>query len=340
MPVFKSLLLFQIFCAIAVLNFFFMENILANQPRLSKDTFIEDIIEIKIPGLKGAYNPSFIDFEDGYLMAFRYDTYKHPIALHLGDFYQYIGIVLLDKNFNPKGPWQPCIGNRTYDPRLLKIDDTIYMIFASASPSDPNSNLSSRLNLCTINYSEDGISIFNLNALNVSFQKKWEKNWVIFNYNHQILLEYEISPHVVLQPSLLNGSCIELIFDDNTKIIKWPFGIIRGGTPALLVDGKYLGFFHSSQVDPYTRKYTYYVGAYTFLNAPPFTIDQVSATPFFHPDFYSTPKNAKTHSRVVFPGGFVVKKDKIYLCYGENDDAIKIMVLDKKGLFDSMRNVN
>lgn len=303
------------------------------------DEFIEDIIEINIPGLKGAYNASLVDFEDGYLMAFRYDVYKEPIGLYINDFYQYIGVILLDENFKPKSPWQTCIGNRTYDPRLLKVDDTIYMIFASSAPSDPHSCVSSRLNLCTINYSEEGIAVSNLNALNAPFQQKWEKNWVLFSYDSTIFLEYTISPHVILQPSILDGSCIDLIFNDS-QIIQWPFGIIRGGTPALLVDDKYLGFFHSSQIDPDTHKYTYYIGAYTFLNTPPFTIDQVSSSPFFHPDFFSTPKNAKTTSEVVFPGGFVIKNDKIYLCYGENDDAIKIMILDKKKLFASMRNID
>ncbi len=218
------------------------------------------------------------------------------------------------------------------------------MIFASAAPSDPHSSLSSRLNLCTINYSEDGVSVGNLNPLTAPFQQKWEKNWVLFNYDSQIFTEYSISPHVILQPSLLDGSCIKPTFAEennaNHKIIKWPFGIIRGGTPAILVDGKYLGFFHSSHVSPRTKQYTYYIGAYTFSNAPPFTIDQVSSAPFFHPDFYSTPRNPKTNSLVIFPGGFVIKNDKFYLCYGENDDAIKIMVLDKEKLFASMLSID
>lgn len=309
----------------------------------SADNFIEDIIKVDIPDVIGAYNASIVDYEDGYLMAFRYDIFKSPIALNIDEFYQYIGIIRLNENFKPIGPWHPCIGSRTYDPRLLKVDDTIYMIFASAAPSDSHSCLSSRLNLCTINYSEEEISISNFNALRAPFQNTWEKNWVLFSYNSKILMEYEISPHVILEPSLQDGSCEMLEFnsdtDEQVKIIEWPYGIIRGGTPALLVDDKYLGFFHSSRMDKITKKYTYYIGAYTFSNTPPFTIDRVSISPFFHPDFYSTPKNAKTTSRVVFPGGFVIKNDKIYLCYGENDDAIKIMVLDKCKLFASMKTV-
>ena len=219
---------------------------------ISANEFIEDIIEIKIPGLKGAYNPSIVDFEDGYLMAFRYDTYKEPIGLYLDDFHQYIGVILLDQDFNPKGHWLPCVGNRTYDPRLLKVNKTIYMIFASPAPTDPNSNHSSRLNLCKIFYTEDKVFVSDQHALNVSFQNNWEKNWVLFSYHNQLLLEYMISPQIILQPSLHDGSCAELVFDENENQmgnIEWPYGIIRGGTPAILVDGKYLGFFHSSKFD-------------------------------------------------------------------------------------------
>ena len=337
MAVFKSISLFQVLGILAVLNFFLKEDVSAHQTCFIQDPFIERIIKINIPGLKGAYNPSIVDYEDGYLMAFRYDTYKEPIGLYINDFHQYIGVILLDKHFKPKSPWQLCIGDRAYDPRLIKVDEKIYMIFASPAPSDPCSVLSSRLNLCTIAYSNEGVSVSDLQPLNVSFQQEWEKNWVLFSYNNQLLLEYTISPHVILQPSLPDGVCVELLFNENN--ITWPYGIIRGGTPALLVDDKYLGFFHSSQVDPVSKKYTYYIGAYTFLNAPPFTIEKASPRPFSHPDFYSTPTNAKTQSQVIFPGRFVIKKNRIYLCYGENDDAIKIMVLNKKKLFASMQDI-
>jgi predicted GH43/DUF377 family glycosyl hydrolase len=338
MPVFKSIVL-QILCIVA-LNFFLKDTISAGQVRPQKDSFIEKIFKIEIPGLKGAYNPSMVDFNGGYLMVFRYDTYKEPIWADINKFHQYIGVIFLDDKFKPKGPWQRCIGNRTYDPRLLKVDDTIYMIFASAAPSDESSVVSSRLNICKIKHSKNKIYASDRIALMSPFGQIWEKNWPLFNYDNQLLLEYTISPHVVVQPSLLDGSCEVLVFneDNSNNTINWPYGIIRGGTPALPVDGKYLGFFHSSQIDPHTKKYTYYMGAYTFLDSPPFTIDRVSPRPFYHPDFFSTPPNPKTSSRVIFPGGFVVKKNKIFLCYGENDDAIKVMVINKKRLYASMRD--
>ena len=302
-----------------------------------KDSFIEDIFEIKIPGFEGAYNASMVEYDNGYLMAFRYDTYTLPINRHLEDFRQHIGVIRLDKNFQPQGPVHMILGDRTYDPRLLKIDDTIYIIFSSSGQTDPHSLISSHLNLCTIDYSEVGVTVSNRISLNVSFQQNWEKNWVPFNYKNMIYLEYTINPQVVIIPYLMDGSC--KASSRNSQNIHWPYGIIRGGTPALPIEEDYLGFFHSSKIDSKTNKYTYYVGAYIFSNDPPFNLKKVSSEPFSHPNFYSTKHSPSTTSRVIFPGGFVIRDDKIYLCYGENDAAIKVMVLDKSELYRSMKNV-
>lgn len=335
-----TLLFLRIFTSVSFLH---SEAKEINSTHFPNSDFIEDIIEIKIPGLDGAYNASIVEFENGYLMAFRYDTYKEPIGSNLNAYYQHIGMILLNENFEPTSPWKHCIGNRTYDPRLLKIDDTIYMIFASANPMDSNSNQSSRLNLCAIDCSTMEIDIDSLNYLKCSFGQKWEKNWVLFSYENEIFLEYQISPHIILKPSLFNGHCTHETFinenENSPRSIEWNYGIIRGGTPAILVDDKYLGFFHSSQRNPETKKYTYYVGAYLFSNVPPFTLEKASRHPFFHTNFYSTCKSAKSESQVIFPGGFIIKGDKIFLCYGENDNAIKIMVLNKERLYTTLQNV-
>jgi predicted GH43/DUF377 family glycosyl hydrolase len=215
------------------------------------------------------------------------------------------------------------------------------MIFASAKPGDAHSCHSSRLNLCTLQYSDNGIGVSNLNALTAPFQQLWEKNWVLFNHDNKILMEYTISPQVILEPSIEDGSCTAVLnSNESHPHILWPYGLIRGGTPALLVDGEYLSFFHSSKLNPHTNIYTYYIGAYTFAAEPPFGLTKISSLPFSHKDFYSTPKNAKTTSDVIFPGGFVLKNNKIYLCYGENDDAIKIMVIDKNKLYTTMQHVH
>ena len=322
-----------------VFFFVFIFKIFAEVNEQPYDEFIESVFEIKIPGLEGAYNASIVEYDDGYLMAFRHDTYRTPIGYYLEDFHQYIGLIKLDENFQITSLYYPCLGNRTYDPRLLKIKDTIYLIYACPNSLDPHSVFSSHLELGTIYFSEDGVSVNNCMELCAPFQRLWEKNWVPFNYKDRLLLAYTINPHIILKPSLSDGTCGLLCKTDPP--ICWSYGSIRGSTQASLVDGDYLGFFHSYLQDPVTGIHNYYVGAYTFSNKPPFGLLKISPKAFSHPDFYSAQKNALAFEKnVIFPGGFFVKGNKIYMSFGENDEAIKIMIIDKKKLFESMIDTN
>lgn len=200
-----------------------------------QDVFIENIFEVRIPGVKGAYNPSMVEYGDGYLMAFRYDTYKEPIGYsNINDYCQFIGLVRLDKDFSPVGAWQPCLGKRSYDPRLFKWNDRVYMTFAAAGPKDPSSMLSSSLNLCALHEAEGKFFVTDKVSLKVPFQMTWEKNWVPFIFNGELFFEYMISPHRIVHPSGQDGRCEEVIFgQDSHRKLKWPYGPIRGGTPAI-----------------------------------------------------------------------------------------------------------
>lgn len=70
-----------------------------------------------------------------------------------------------------------------------------------------------------------------------------------------------------------------VIYLSNTYI-RWEFGAPRGGTPALLVNGEYLAFFHSKKrvfKHGTTSKIgTYFMGAYTFSSEPPFMLLRAS----------------------------------------------------------------
>lgn len=297
-------------------------------PLAAQDAFIKNIFEVKVPNFKGAYNGSILEDGEGYLLAFRYDTYLNPIQQHKEDFKQHIGLVKLNNAFKPIGKAELCLGDRAYDPRLFRLREDIYLIFASPHPEEKTSLESSHLNLALLN----GASVERLVPLHIPFQNHWEKNWVLFDYNDNLHLEYTIDPQVVASVDPETGLCAPL--SELKQPIQWPYGIIRGGTPALEVDGEYLAFFHSSVKK--RRGYTYYIGAYTFSKEPPFQITRISPKPFQSSQFYSTPACPLSISRVLFPGGFVVRGDTIYLCYGENDAAIKVMAIDKKALLESL----
>jgi predicted GH43/DUF377 family glycosyl hydrolase len=301
--------------------------------------FIKQIHQINIPGAPGAYNASLIEHENGFIMAFRYDRYLIPIERYPHEYYQHICLVKLDEEFNSIGEYSFCreLGERAYDPRLVRVGSNIYLIYTSHRPEHSNSLMSSMLCLSRIQPKSDGFKIQPPTPLYVSFQQRWEKNWVPFDYKGTFLMGYTINPHVIISPSH-NGSSAHLF--TSSPQISWNFGIIRGGTPAVLVDDEYLAFFHSSVFNPLTGWYTYYMGAYTFKSKPPFTLTRISIEPFYHPDFYSIPHTPLSSSLVIFPAGLVVKNNRIFISYGENDAGIKVMEIDKELLYKSLRPVS
>lgn len=316
---------------------------LSSPVSIPNDSFIRHIYQVQIPGMSDAFNATLIEDGTGYLMAFRYDEYRTPRQPPINwaeFFYQRIGFVRLNSRFEPIGKWMPCeeIGNRVYDPRLTRIGDKIFLSY-SCAPVKANDSLSgSLIGLTQIHAKDEVIVAKSTVMLKAAFQQQWEKNWVPFNYCNQLHLLYTINPPLILIPSLIDGQCRHL--SGSQHAVNWHWGIIRGGTPALLIDGEYLAFFHSSKKDPLTGLHIYYIGAYTFQPQPPFNLTRISSKPIFHHDFCTSPAThivCSTYSSfVLFPGGLVVKDDLIYVCYGENDSSIKVMEIDKKGLYQSL----
>lgn len=318
------------------------------------DEFINRIYEVKIPRFPKAYNATIIDDGEGYLMAFRYDDYRLPVKQPIiwSEYYQSIGFIRLNANFEPIGNWMPCkkIGQRAYDPRLFPVNDKIFLTYTSPLPEATNSVTSSAIYLTQIQKNENHITVdepllLKAPLLDNPFPTQgYEKNWVPFSYHDQPTFSYLINPHTVLTPSLEDGMCNLASIAKNVLDFDWDWGSIRGGTPALLVDGEYLAFFHSCKVDPITGIKIYYIGAYTFESHPPFNLTKISTKPFLHHDFYSSTPNhiltGHSASYVLFPGGFVVRDNHIYVCYGENDVSIKVMELNKNELYKSLMSIS
>ena len=123
------------------------------------------------------------------------------------------------------------------------------------------------------------------------------------------------------------------------------WGPLRGGTQAQLVDGQYLGFFHSYFID--SRKVAWYLmGAYTFEAEPPFRITGISPYPILFDGIYETePKNTSCLDKyIIYPAGFVTEerdgKKVIQVTCGENDSAIKVVSFDQEQLLKSLKKIH
>jgi hypothetical protein len=174
-----------------------------------------------------------------------------------------------------------------------------------------------------------------------------EKNWPPFEYpekSGKLYYIYSTSPYKILEidnstelPSVKNISGCSDGVDAVWQKDVW--GPIRGGTPARLVDGVYITFFHSMKYFPDFKSLFYVMGAYTFEAEPPFKILAITPNPIFFKDVYSAPHRFnKLHS--IYPAGFVIEKksDKtlLHVSCGENDTAIRIVSIDKDALLRSM----
>lgn len=290
-----------------------------------------------------AWNPSLARIDKGYLLVFRYTPDGRDSGV------SYIGITVLNEQFESTGKTELLdtrtlnikTPSRSEDARIFVHRDEFYIIY--------NDNLDSgdRRDMYIAKILQHEGSFFLSTPLKLFHPHKYgsvpqQKNWVPFEWNGIFLISYSLNPHEILHPVYPKfdcGSCQPIY--ETFAPIKWKWGALRGGTPAILVDGEYLAFFHSniwttSASSQGQEMWHYYMGAYTFSSEPPFELNTISSSPIIGEGFYTRSDYAK---RVIFPGGYVVNGSKIYLAYGKDDSEIWIATIDKEALKRSMVQV-
>ncbi len=304
---------------------------------------------LHIPGVTAPYNASITECPGGYHLVFRYDFLPNFLSFRS---FGNIGLVNLDKNFNLKQDFiRVDTGSRfSEDPRIFLDGDECYLVY-----NDLINTLSDNraIHLAKLNpYSGEIESNVELNPC----LREIEKNWAPFVYTEadgssRFCFEYQICcPRRILKlqepdnPSILDISSFEFGKDD----FPWDsdlWGTPLGGTPARLVDGEYLAFFHSKFIDE--NWFVWYIaGAYTFEAHPPFRVTAMSPEPIFFEEMYAAPllNTAESNKQVLFPAGFAIekrgKKSLIHLSCGENDSAIKIVTIDKDELMKTLIKTN
>ena len=301
--------------------------------------FVLETRRIEIEGYPDAFNPSIVRWNGELLMLFRsYD----PLTRSTNG----VSLIYLDEECRPIGasysiqfhsPDPYCLSKRQ-DPRLITVGERLYLVYNNALEGELR-------RMCIAELKRGGEGFFveaSECLLHFDGAKEWrsEKNWVPFNYNGELYLSRHIAPHTVLRPICGEGRC-ELIAT-TPAATDWNWGILRGGTPALLEGEEYLAFFHSSktmatQHSQGKKMPHYFMGAYTFSSKPPFEITRMSREPIFGKSFYAG-RAYKTWRpvRVVFPGGFVADENYVWIIYGRQDHEIWVAKLDKRALLDGL----
>ncbi len=310
-------------------------------------TWVQDFIletkQIEIPGYPDAFNPSIIRWNGSLLMSFRaYNPQTgatNPFAL-----------VWLDENFEPISTpqvfelpsYNPILPSKQQDPRLIAVGNRLLAVYNNIS-ADVTQMEMRRMFVVEFFYDGAQFTAGEPECLaEYEWKKEWryEKNWVPFEYEGELLLSYDINPHRVVRPIFGTNAC-ETVASTETEF-QWDFGYLKGGTQALRDGDLYLSFFHSwinmPSVQSNGKNICHYLmGAYTFQAEPPFALTAVSPMPIVAKDFYEPPYH-KTWKpmRCVFPAGILIDNDFIWISYGRQDHEIWIAKLDKKALIESL----
>lgn len=296
--------------------------------------------KIELKDYPHAFNPSLAKTNLGLLMTFRYTP--DPLMSEIS----YIGIVRLNEKtlepiskptiFNVRKDGHP-IPSHTEDARIFSYRGKVYIIYNDSTHVSCFSNTHRRdLFIAEVDYINDDFVL--LDPIKLYYPQIYshvicQKNWVPFEWNDSLLFGYMVNPHEILYANLVTGKCATAYKTSFNSY--WCYGMMRGGTPALLVDREYLAFFHSSVMmesncSPGIARHHYFMGAYTFSNEPPFNITKITPSPIIGKGFYT---NSDAEKRVVFPGGFVyIEPDLIFVAYGKDDREIWIAMIDKNRL--------
>ena len=312
--------------------------------------FVLETRRIEVPEFPHAFNPSLVRWQGRLLLSFRI------IPDIRSAFTSLIGLIWLDEQFRPEGTPQflqmrsqfSPVPSRAEDARLIVIGERLYIIY-SDNEEPVLSAGGFRMYVAELAYDRERFYFRDCEKLahfpgESSLRR--EKNWVPFEYNQELFLAYSINPHLIFSPLFGSEGCDSIA--STSARIEWTWGSLRGGTPALqLENGEYLAFFHSSvpleTVHSCGRKILHYLmGAYTFSGESPFYLKRISSDPIVGQGFYSGPKYIPYWKPllVVFPGGFIMDEETIWLVYGKQDHEMWLAKIDKKALLSSLSPLN
>lgn len=327
---------FLFFC-----SFLFADKI--DLEELSKNHIVLKTQKIEFPGFPQAFNPSFLKCEKGIVLVFRDspNRFWDPWLNHMH-------AVLLDEDLKPisepelliTGLNTPCVTSQAEDPRVFSFGNRMYLIYNdNVEVSRPWYRDRRDMYMAEMKFEKGHFSLekpIKLVHEEKYYHTLWQKNWTPFEWNNSLLLAYAINPHEILYPNLEDGSCFSCY--ETCQDIQWDLGILRGSSPAILVDDEYLSFFHSghmieSSVSDEQTLWHYFMGAYTFASSPPFQLTKISPEPIVTDGFYT---RSYFDKKVILPGGFFVDGPRIYLAYGKDDAEMWVAILDKEALLKSL----
>ena len=231
------------------------------------------------------------------------------------------------------------------NPRIWVHEDKLHIVYNYINLHEWKSRRMMMAVMSTSDFAVDRVYTFNTE--NAPYLP--QKNWTPFTFDHHVYFIYIMQPHQILA---ISGShhqeksrgpwrtlTATLAASSMITDFVWRYGEMRGGSPAHLVDGKYLTFFHSSKITLPNNKLRYFMGAYTFSAEPPFHMLSITATPIIEKRIYIGRESGTGPDYIIYPTSFYVEGDKIMVYYGRQDNEMWMMVLNKTDFMQSLTPV-
>ena len=263
-------------------------------------------------------------------------------------YYCRIGLALLDENLETiiephlinTRLYTHQVQSQSEDAKLFRYQDRIFLIYHD-NDKETSPTIKQRRDMFIVEvFLHEGKYLagppLKLRAVHHYSTQFWQKNWSAFTFDDQLLISYTINPHEILTLDFATGDCS--YYCSSYCPINWIYGKLRGSSNPQLINGEYFGFFHSGRVvasnaSAGLNMWHYFFGAYTFSAEPPFALTKISPSPILAEGFYTDSEREK---RVIFPGGFEISGDTVYLAYGKDDAEIWIATLNFSRLYASL----
>lgn len=318
-------------------------------------------------GRFAVYNPAVTRFRGRLLMVYRVDFgFEKPFRVaaaicQLDEHLQVVpgSVVALSDTIR-------CEADNHYDARFLVFGERLFVHFNNDWNTVPNQIFLVELDPDTLQ-ARSAARILEL----AGPRQPCEKNWILFEYNGELLAIYQIDPHVILRLDLKDSGLIRCQpayrSEWDTTAYSGRYGPPRGGTPPVRLGENYVSIFHSRRLPPqlmpsdlspaaqklnritwwkqFKRSFwerwmpvRYYGGVYGFAATPPF------APIFINPRLVLRPEcemkrqrptaGHMSPRRVVYPCGLVhLDHDRWLVSYGVHDERCALRVLTNRDLF-------
>lgn len=259
----------------------------------------ETIIAPDLPGKR--FNSSILDFEDGYLLAFR-DGWSGS-QIHL---------IRLTKDFHPTGrAWLLRLFHKEAnygreDPRLFWHKGRVHVCYVGVVGGHSIAHTS----VLYARLSEDAQRVEKIFYPELEGRADWEKNHSYFSHGEELYAVYSISPHRIIR---VDGNKASFAYE--APGLPWRGGIPRGGASPVKVGESWWSFFHDRVSFKGVR--TYRTGLYTFSAKPPFEPLRVIEQPLMMADHSTKPPDQ--YCAAIFCVGSVRAGDDWILSSGVHD---------------------